>query len=162
MHLKYHFAVGLIIGIPIYYYTNNLWNFLLFFAGTFLIDSDHYLLGAWVTKDLNIFTSYKYWMHVTEVLENGGSYPYVNFIFHSIETFTVAIVAGAYFNNYFLAFGMFVHYIMDIAYMLNTYGQFFGLKRWSLFQRYWDHGRMWKASPRNRKSKKGRHTSKGR
>jgi hypothetical protein len=150
----------LLIGIPLYFYTNDLWFPVLFFAGSFLIDIDHYLLSIWMTKSLDIRKSYRHWMRTIYSLHHGRGHPYVNFIFHSVEAFAIVLIASLYRPEYyFLLFGMIVHLGMDIIYMYTNYGVLFGLKRWSLFQSVWDKRRVFR-SPRNSKPKKSSYSSK--
>ncbi|MBS3150011.1 hypothetical protein J4455_04985 [Candidatus Woesearchaeota archaeon] len=104
---KYHFYIGLITSIVVYF-ISGFTNALLFFIGSFLIDTDHYIAFVFKEKNWSLMKSYFYWKYL--------NYPYDELmIFHTIEIWILLLIIGLLINPVlFMLAGMLYHELFDI------------------------------------------------
>ena len=104
---KHHFYIGLTTSIIVYFISGPL-NAILFFFGSFFIDTDHYIAFVFKEKNWSLRKSYYYW--------KDEHYPYDELmVFHTIEVWLLILIVGLLIHPVlFILAGMLFHELFDI------------------------------------------------
>lgn len=134
MNLKAHFTLGLAVAI-IVYLGYGIIPALIFFAGAFLIDIDHYVVFVFRTGSFSVKKAYHFfdvvvWNHFMKKKAKPNEYFFLPC--HNIEWYiTLALVSMIVPIVWFLFFGMLFHYLCDLVHDYWIFGRF--VRSWSLF-----------------------------
>lgn len=126
---KWHILLGAIFSILIYFLFHiTIFQAILIFLASFLIDFDHYLFSIKRTNSLNLKKAY-YWHK--SIPKNHKP---IMHIFHTIEFMIVVAILSFFFNLFlYILIGMLFHSILDIISMI--YNKNFNCREFS-FIRY--------------------------
>ncbi len=118
MNPKVHAFFGAIFSLIIYLLFPNIgYNILIVFFSTFMFDIDHLPLALNMSRTLNPFKAYSYFVKVIEDKELFDKYKpnYYLCIFHTIE-FYLLMLALCFFNVFFIYvfIGLMFHQFIDL------------------------------------------------
>ncbi len=117
---KIHILLGGIFSIIIFIFFNiSLFQAILIFLSSFLIDVDHYLYYVFIKKDISLKKSYKWFVKNREKwlalpIQERKKYKHSVLLFHGIE-FWIILVYAYFLNKIFLfvILGIAVHMFLD-------------------------------------------------
>lgn len=118
MNPKTHFILGAIFSFIIYLIFPNIgYNILIVFFSTFMSDIDHIPSAIKMSKTLNPFKAYNYFVKVIEDKQLFEKYKpnYYLCVFHTIE-FHLLMLALCFYNSFFIYvfIGLMFHQFIDL------------------------------------------------
>jgi len=115
MFPKYHIIFGLFFSVLVYLiFSITLFQTILIFLSSFLIDFDHYLWAANRTKSLKLKKNYNHFKKIC----NGNHKP-IMAVFHTVEFIILVLILSFFYNPFlFILIGMLFHSIIDIVYFI--------------------------------------------
>lgn len=132
MHPSQHLVIGAIFaGILLWIFPEiTVLGFLIIVAATVLIDTDHYLIYVWITKDWSLKNAYKWYRKIGKKFkklskEERKELRHAFYIFHGIEPLLVAYLLAYFVSQYFyfVLIGMALHMVLDIIFgIFSHYG----------------------------------------
>lgn len=129
MYVSKHIILGAIFSTFIYFIFNlTLFQSLLIFLSSFLIDTDHYAFYVKKKKELSLKKAYHWW---SKDLPRNHK-PILN-IFHTVEFHLLVLVLSFYIPLFLYVFiGMIFHSLLDILYL--AYFNLLGCREFSLIR----------------------------
>lgn len=118
MKLIVHFLASALVASVLCFYA-GIFNALLFFAGGFLFDIDHYIWWIVTRKSFDYNATLKYFDKQLRLLKAGKNIPRHLLPFHTVEFLLAVLAISVLVQNYFLMWGLAFHFAID------TYGQIF-------------------------------------
>lgn len=122
MLVSTHIIISFIIALVLYPFF-GLYSIAFFLAG-FLIDFDHYLEYVIMTKNINPFKAYSYFIKIYQKNQKNiikkKQVKWKKVHFHMFHTFEFILIIGiiSFFSKIvlFVFFGLISHFILDFAY----------------------------------------------
>lgn len=118
---RWHFIIGIIFSLIVYilFPEINLFYLGLIFLSSFLIDFDHYLIGAIMTKSLSFKKIFEFYRILgkkqDEEIRRGIKKKSVIQVFHTLEFHIFVLLLGFLWEGFFYVLaGMIFHSLTDI------------------------------------------------
>jgi hypothetical protein len=129
MYVNKHIMLGAIFSLLVYLvFKITLFNCILIFLASVLIDVDHYTFYARRKKDFSLKNAYHWW---TKEFPKKHK-PILN-VLHTAEFHTLVLALSFYFSSFiFIFIGLLFHSILDIIYLL--YYDVLGCREFSLIR----------------------------
>lgn len=144
---KYHFALGLIASLFLYFgFDVGILECVVFLVATVGIDVDHYLYYVYRKKDWNLRRAFAWFVEKGNTLRKVGRKTRAEFFtgfcfLHGIEVLALLTVLGYFIWNvfYFVALGFLFHLILDHIHQAFWRGRF---DKFSIVYDYFKYGRL--------------------
>jgi hypothetical protein len=132
MYPKYHIILGGLVTILIYLISQiTLFQAVIIFLSSFLIDFDHYIIYAIKKKDLSLKNARNYFYEKKDLWLNASKEQRKNFkhlviIFHGIEFWVILIILAQFHTIfYFILTGIIIHMFLDYIDMIHLSAPFY-------------------------------------